>query len=65
MYYVTMLHDNVEEVIGVYKEDTTTIKQFLVNVYGELNTTVNDNGTIECVPWNDNETVFRIVNYNG
>ena len=64
-YYITMTHDNVEEVVLTFHTDKLqNVKDDLIERYGELTFTDNESGSIKATPVKDEDVFYTIVPLN-
>lgn len=62
MYYITMMHDNVEEVVSVHPtDDITKVFDYLHKKYGEIHLSDNPSGSVKAVPVNNKDIYFTII----
>jgi len=61
-YYVTMTHDNVEEVISVHlNDDLEKVKQATTDKYGDMSFMKLGSESEKGYPWDNDEVHFTFV----
>lgn len=61
-YYVTMTHDNVEEVVRNYfTDDLAKVHELVVNEFGSMTFTPNESGSIKAIPLSKPDVFYTIV----
>jgi len=61
-YYVTMTHDNVEEVISIhFKDDLERVKKTIEDKYGEMTFIKAGDESVKGHPWDNDDIYFTFV----